>query len=84
MKKILWLMLLVPLCMQGRDFKVRNAVISYDDTEPYQVVRAIGDLKRDIAMVTENHGDESVCAELAEHSGPVLVQAIRIIFVAEL
>ena len=71
MKKILWLMLLVPLCMQGRDFKVRNAVISYDDTEPYQVVRAIGDLKRDIALVTENQGDRSVCAEPAEHSDPV-------------
>ena len=45
-------MLFVPMLAQGRDFKVRNAVISYDDTEPYQVVRAIGDLKRDIALVT--------------------------------
>jgi hypothetical protein len=71
MKKVLWLMLLVPLCMQGRDFKVRNAVISYDDTEPYQVVRAIGDLKRDIALVTENQEDRSVCAEPEEHSDPV-------------
>ena len=52
MKKYLLLMLFVPMLAQGRDFKVRNAVISYDDTEPYQVVRAIGDLKRDIALVT--------------------------------
>ena len=52
MKKYLLLMLFVPMLAQGRDFKVRNAVISYGDTEPYQVVRAIGDLKRDIALVT--------------------------------
>ena len=51
-KKSLLLLLLFPLCMQGRNFKVRNAGITYDASEPYQVVRAIADLKRDIALVT--------------------------------
>ena len=59
MKKILWLLFLVPLCIQGRNFKVRNAVISYDETESYQVVRAIGDLRQDIAMVTGDREQES-------------------------
>ena len=45
------LLSLVPLCLQGRSFMVRNASISYDASEPYQVVRAIGDLQHDIALV---------------------------------
>ncbi|MDO4984160.1 MAG: glycosyl hydrolase 115 family protein [Prevotella sp.] len=56
MKRLLWLLLLVPLCMQGRTFKVANATVSYDKTESPQVIRAISDLKRDIAMVTGSAG----------------------------
>lgn len=56
MKRFLWLLLLVPLCMQGRTFKVANATVSYDKTESPQVIRAIGDLKHDIAMVTGSAG----------------------------
>ena len=52
MRRLLYLLLLFPLCMQGHSFKVRNAVINYDNTESHQVVRAIGDLKHDITMVT--------------------------------
>jgi hypothetical protein len=55
-RRITWrtlflLLSLVPLCLQGRSFMVRNASISYDASEPYQVVRAIGDLRHDIALV---------------------------------
>jgi len=42
--------------MQGRTFKVANATVSYDKTESPQVIRAISDLKRDIAMVTGSAG----------------------------
>ena len=42
--------------MQGRTFKVANATVSYDKTESPQVIRAIGDLKHDIAMVTGSAG----------------------------
>lgn len=52
MRRLLYLLLLFPLCMQGRSLKVRNAVINYDNTESHQVVRAIDDLKHDITMVT--------------------------------
>ena len=37
---------------QGRVFKVGQVSVNYDKTESYQVVRAIGDLKHDIEMVT--------------------------------
>ena len=55
-RRITWrtlflLLSLFPLCLQGRSFMVRNASISYDASEPYQVVRAIGDLRHDIALV---------------------------------
>ena len=56
MKRLLWLLLLVPLCMQGRTFKVANATVSYDKTESPQVICAISDLKHDIAMVTGSAG----------------------------
>ena len=42
--------------MQGRTFKVANATVSYDKTESPQVIRAISDLKHDIAMVTGSAG----------------------------
>lgn len=53
-----WLLLLIPLCVHGSSFKVRNANISHDAGEPYQVVRAIGDLQHDITMVA-GKGDAS-------------------------
>ena len=52
MKRIIWLFVLVPLMAQGRVFKVGQVSVNYDKTESYQVVRAIGDLKHDIEMVT--------------------------------
>lgn len=59
MRKIIWLLILVPLMAQGRKFKVGNASVSYDRTESYQVARAISDLKRDIVMVTGSEGKQS-------------------------
>ncbi|WP_081832158.1 glycosyl hydrolase 115 family protein [Prevotella sp. P6B1] len=59
MKRILWLLLLVPLCMQGGTFKVAKATVSYDKSESSQVVRAINDLKHDIAMVTGSSANGS-------------------------
>ena len=47
-----WLLLLMPLCVQGRNFRIQNASISFDAGESRQVVRAIGDLQHDMAMVT--------------------------------
>ncbi len=52
MRRCFWLFMLWPLLAQAGDFKVRDAVVSYDAQESYQVVRAIGDLKHDIMMVT--------------------------------
>jgi len=52
MKRLLWLLLLVPLCLQGRTFKVAKSTVIYDKTESQQVIRAVNDLKHDIAMVT--------------------------------
>lgn len=49
----------LPLLAQGRSFKIGKASVYYDDEESYQVVRAIGDLKRDIAMVTGLEGRQS-------------------------
>ena len=57
MKRLSWLLLLFPLCVQGGTFKVRNASIVCDASEPYQVVRAIGDLHHDISMVTVTEGE---------------------------
>ena len=51
--------MLLPLLAQGRSFKIGKASVYYDDEESYQVVRAIGDLKRDIAMVTGSEGRQS-------------------------
>ena len=51
-KLLFFVLLLVALGVQGRSFKVKNACIGYDQSESYQVVRAIGDLKHDIAQVT--------------------------------
>ena len=51
--------MLLPLLAQGRSFKVGKASLYYDDNESYQVVRAIGDLKHDIAMVTGSSGSGS-------------------------
>ena len=42
----------MPLCAQGRTFRVQNSTIGYDKNESYQVIRAIKDLQRDITMVT--------------------------------
>ena len=56
MRKLLYLLLLFPLGIQGHVFKVRHAVVNYDEKESYQVVRAIGDLKHDIATVTGSVG----------------------------
>ena len=52
MKKLLLLLVVVPLCAQGRSFKVRNATVSYSQEEPKQVLRAIDDLRLDIESVT--------------------------------
>ena len=52
MKKLLLLLIVVPLCVQGRSFKVRNATVSYSQEEPKQVLRAINDLRIDIERVT--------------------------------
>ena len=52
MKKLLLLLIVVPLCVQGRSFKVRNATVSYSQEEPKQVLRAINDLRLDIERVT--------------------------------
>ena len=52
MKKVLLLLIVVPLCVQGRSFKVRNAAVSYSQEEPKQVLRAINDLRLDIERVT--------------------------------
>ena len=52
MKKLLLLLIVVPLCVQGRSFKVRNATVSYSQDEPKQVLRAINDLRIDIERVT--------------------------------
>ncbi|MBR2229803.1 MAG: glycosyl hydrolase 115 family protein [Prevotella sp.] len=52
MKKLLLLLVVVPLCAQGRSFKVRNATVSYSQEEPKQVLRAINDLRLDIERVT--------------------------------
>ena len=52
MKKLLLLLIVVPLCAQGRSFKVRNATVSYSQEEPKQVLRAINDLRIDIERVT--------------------------------
>ena len=52
MKKLLLLLIVVPLCAQGRSFKVRNATVSYSQEEPKQVLRAINDLRLDIERVT--------------------------------
>ena len=51
--------MLLPLLAQGRTFRIGKASVYYDDEESYQVVRAIGDLKRDIAMVTGSEGRQS-------------------------
>ena len=51
-KKLLLLLIVVPLCAQGRSFKVRNATVSYSQEEPKQVLRAINDLRLDIERVT--------------------------------
>ena len=51
--------MLLPLLAQGRTFRIGKASVYYDDEESYQVVRAIGDLKRDIAMVTGLEGRQS-------------------------
>ena len=59
MKRIIWLLMLLPLLAQGRTFRIGKASVYYDDEESYQVVRAIGDLKRDIAMVTGSEGRQS-------------------------
>ena len=59
MRKVVSLLLLIPLCMQGGTFKVRNAAIKCDGSEPYQVVRAIGDLKNDIRTVTGSDNQRS-------------------------
>ena len=59
MKRIIWLLIFLPLLAQGRSFKIGKASVYYDDEESYQVVRAIGDLKRDIAMVTGSEGRQS-------------------------
>ena len=59
MKRIIWLLIFLPLLAQGRSFKIGKASVYYDDEESYQVVRAIGDLKRDIAMVTGLEGRQS-------------------------
>ena len=48
----LLLLLFSPLCGQGRNFKVRSAAVIYDEAEPRQVVRAVADLRHDIALVT--------------------------------
>jgi len=52
MKKLLLLLIVVPLCVQGRSFKVLNATVSYSQEEPKQVLRAINDLRIDIERVT--------------------------------
>ena len=52
MKKLLLLLIVVPLCVQGRSCKVRNATVSYSQEEPKQVLRAINDLRIDIERVT--------------------------------
>ena len=52
MKKLLLLLIVVPLSVQGRSFKVRNATVSYSQEEPKQVLRAINDLRIDIERVT--------------------------------
>ena len=52
MKKYLLLLLLIPVTAVSSPFKVKNAVVHYDAGESYQVVRAIGDLKHDIHLVT--------------------------------
>ena len=52
MKKLLLLLIVVPLCVQGRSFKVRNATVSCSLKEPKQVLRAIDDLRFDIERVT--------------------------------
>lgn len=59
MKRIIWLLIFLPLLAQGRSFKIGKVSVYYDDEESYQVVRAIGDLKRDIAMVTGSEGRQS-------------------------
>ena len=59
MKRIIWLLIFLPLLAQGRTFRIGKASVYYDDEESYQVVRAIGDLKRDIAMVTGLEGRQS-------------------------
>ena len=56
---LLGLFLLLPLSVQAQVFKVKDAVIKYDTNESYQVVRAIGDLRRDINMVTGSEGGKS-------------------------
>ena len=59
MKRLIWLLLLIPLCAEGRTFKVKNSTIRFDKTETYQVVRAIGDLRNDITTVTGTTGGPS-------------------------
>ncbi len=59
MNRFLWLLLLFPICVQGMSFKIRDAVVSYDVDEHYQVVRAINDLRQDIKMVTGCKGGSS-------------------------
>ena len=65
MKRMIWLLLLLPLMAQGRSFKMAKATVCYDDEESYQVVRAIGDLQHDIAKVT------GICAALNDKGGMI-------------
>ena len=58
-KYLLGVFLLMPFSVQAQVFKVKDAVIKYDTNESYQVVRAIGDLRRDIHMVTGSDGGKS-------------------------
>ena len=58
-KYLFGLLLLMPLCVNAKVFKIKDAVIKYDTNESYQVVRAIGDLRRDINMVTGSKGGKA-------------------------
>ena len=60
--------MLVPLLAQGRVFKVANASISYDASESYQVVRAIGDLRRDISIVTQGDCSSTSGSKASSHT----------------
>ena len=59
MKRLLYLLLMVPLWVGAKPFKVAQATICYDAGESYQVVRAINDLRHDIQMVTGSHSGPS-------------------------